>query len=396
MRVLFSLLLLVAWIWIGTPMVNASAPADQATARVGQRREDLLFWTQAERQVRFARMERLFPSLRVAHSRHPHPLASARPLTPRWTDGTTLDTYMKRYHVVGVMVLQHGRIRVQRYAGDFGPTQRWTSFSMAKSVTSTLLGIARQRGDIHALSDPLARYVPELKGSAYATVSVRQLLTMTSGVRWNEDYSDPKSDVSQMYRSACRHGQAHVLPYLSRLPRAYPAGTHWNYNTAETDLLGVLVQRATHQSLARMLAKRIWKPYGMAADAYWLTDACSGRNTGGSGLSATLADYARLGQFILDGGRIAGHAVVSGDWLEAALRKHEDVGEPGRGYGYQWWTYDDGSYAAIGIFGQLLYIDPHSDLVIVQLANWSSAVGKAAIAARHAFVEAVERGAAGS
>jgi CubicO group peptidase (beta-lactamase class C family) len=291
------------------------------------------------------------------------------------------------------MVLQHGRIRLQRHALGFGPEQRWTSFSVAKSFTSTLLGIALRQGYIHSLDDTLATYIPSLHGSAYADVSVRQLLTMTSGVRWNEDYADPQSDVAQMYRSACSNGQPHVLPYLEKLPRQWPAGTHWNYNTAETDLLGILVQRATGRSLADYLAQTIWKPYGMAADAYWLKDECDGSDTGGSGLSATLADYARMGQFMLDGGRIDGKPVVADAWLRDAVRKQQDVDEPGRGYGYQWWTDDDGSYAAIGIFGQLLYVDPSRQLVIVQVAAWPQAGSKALVAARRTFVAAVKQGA---
>jgi len=338
-------------------------------------------------------MYQLFPGDRIAHGTRVRALPAGKPLTPRWDDATTLDGYMRAQHIAGVMVLQHGRIRLQRHAANFGPQQRWTSFSVAKSFTSTLLGAAVRDGYIHSLDDPLVTYIPQLHDSAYAAVTVRQLLTMTSGVRWNEDYADPQSDVAQMYRSACRNGQPHVLPYLERLPREWPAGTHWNYNTAETDLLGILVQRATHRSLARYLQETLWQPYGMAADAYWLKDECDGSDTGGSGLSATLADYARMGQFMLDGARIDGQPIVAADWLRNALRKQQDVGEPGRGYGYQWWTYDDGSYAGIGIFGQLLYVDPQRQLVIVQVGAWPQAGSKALVASRRAFIAAVKRAA---
>src|SRR6185312_16291346 len=276
-------------------------------------------------------------------------------------------------------------------APGFGPEQRWTSFSVAKSVTSVLLGIALRRGDIHSMHDTLDTYISQLRGTAYAKVTVEQLLTMTSGVRWNEDYVDPHSDVAQMYRSKCENGQPHVISYLAKLPRAYPAGTHWNYNTAETDLLGILVQRATGQSLASYLSQTIWKPYGMATDAYWLKDECDGSDTGGSGLSATLADYARIGQFMLDGGRVDGKPVIADAWMRGALRHQQDVDDPGRGYGYLWWTDADGSYAAIGIFGQLVYVDPARQLVIVQVGAWPQATSKALMASREAFVAAVKR-----
>lgn len=375
--------------------VLATAPTSSSAETVGQQREGVLFWSQAQRERDFARMYQIFPATEIAHGHHTHALPAGAPLQPRWRDPQmNLARYMRRYHVAGVMVLQDGRIRLQRYAANFGPNQRWTSFSVAKSVTSVLLGIALQQGAIHSLDDHLVTYIPELKGSAYANVTVRQLLTMTSGVRWNEDYTDPQSDVAQMYRGTCVAGEAQVLPYLAKLPRAWPAGTHFNYNTAETDLLGVLVQRATHRSLATFLSQTVWKPYGMAADAYWIKDGCDPtENTGGSGLSATLGDYARFGQFMLDGGRIDGRQVVAPAWLAGALDKQERVDDPNRGYGFLWWTDQDGSYAAIGIFGQLVYVDPRLHLVIAQVAAWPKADSDAEVAARRAFVAAVKQAA---
>jgi CubicO group peptidase (beta-lactamase class C family) len=369
-----------------------SAASGKAAPTIGQQREGVLFWTQAQREARFPRMYELFPSDRAAHGSHVHALPQGRPLavagkdTPAW-----LAAYMDRYHIAGVMVLQDGQVRLERYAKGFGPEQRWTSFSVAKSVTSTLLGIALQQGYIRSMDDSLGRYIPELRGTAYADVTVQQLLTMTSGVRWNEDYADAKSDVAQMYLGACVDGRAHVLSYLAKLPRQWPAGTHWNYNTAETDLLGILVQRATHRSLAAYLSQAIWQPYGMAADAYWIKDECDGSDTGGSGLSATLADYARLGQFMLDGGRIDGKPMIAEAWLQGAVRRQTGVDEPDRGYGYLWWTDADGSYAAIGIFGQLVYVDPARKLVIAQVAAWPHATSDALMAARRAFVADIKR-----
>jgi CubicO group peptidase (beta-lactamase class C family) len=364
------------------------AASEQHAPTVGQQREGVLFWPQAQREAQFRRMYELFPSDRAAHGTHVHALPEGKPLA---LGQGVLARYMDEHHLAGVMVLQHGRVRLQRFAPGFGPAQRWESFSVAKSVTSTLLGIALQRGDIHSLDDTLGTYIPELRDSAYAKVTVQQLLTMTSGVHWNEDYADAKSDVAQMYMHPCVDGQAHILSYLKKQPRQWPAGTHWNYNTAETDLLGILVQRATHRSLAAYLSQTIWKPYGMAADAYWIKDECDGSDTGGSGLSATLGDYARLGQFMLDGGRIAGKPVVARAWLDGALHRQENVDDPDRGYGYLWWTDNDGSYAAIGIFGQMVYVDPARRLVIAQVGAWPHATSDELVAARRAFVASVKR-----
>ncbi|HWX66408.1 MAG TPA: serine hydrolase [Rhodanobacter sp.] len=369
-----------------------SAASEQHTPTIGEQREAVLFWPQAQREAQFRQMGKLFPSDLAAHGTHVHGLPQGQPLTLDWQGGSgLLASYMDQHHIAGVMVLQHGRVRLQRYALGFGPEQRWESFSVAKSVTSTLLGIALQRGDIHSMDDTLGTYIPELRDSAYAEVTVQQLLTMTSGVHWNEDYADAKSDVAQMYLHVCVDGQAHVLSYLRKLPRQWPAGTHFNYNTAETDLLGILVQRATHRSLAAYLSQTIWKPYGMAADAYWIKDECDGRDTGGSGLSATLGDYARLGQFMLDGGRIAGKPVVAAAWLQGAVRRQTSVDAPDRGYGYLWWTDADGSYAAIGIFGQMVYVDPSRQLVIAQVGAWPHATSDELVAARREFVAAVKR-----
>jgi CubicO group peptidase (beta-lactamase class C family) len=368
-----------------------SAASEPARPSIGQQLEGVLFWPQAERDAQFRRMYERFPSDRAAHGMQVHALPAGKPLALDGGGGTTkLAAYMAKYHVAGVMVLQDGRVRLERYALGLRPDQRWISFSVAKSATSVLLGIALQQGYVHSMGDRLGRYIPELRGSAYADVTVEQLLTMTSGVRWNEDYDDAKSDVAQMYLGQCVAGEAHVLSYLKKLPRQWPAGTHWNYNTAETDLLGILVQRATHRSLAAYLSETIWKPYGMASDAYWIKDECDGSDSGGSGLSATLGDYARLGQFMLGGGRIDGKPMLAKAWLDGAFRKHADTDAPDRGYGYLWWTDADGSYSAVGIFGQMIYVDPARKLVIAQVASWPAATSKALMAGRRAFVEAIK------
>ncbi len=385
--------LLGALLGLALALSPAALPA-QTTQTVGQRREAVLFWSQARRDADFSHMYTLFPADRVAHGGHVHALPPGKPLVPQWKDRTTtLDGYMQRYHVAGVMVLEHGRVRLARYASNFGPDRHWTSFSVAKSVTSVLLGIALEQGYVHSLDDAVTAYIPQLKGSAYDGVTIRELLTMTSGVRWNEDYTDPHSDVAQMYLHPCVDHEAHVVTYLKQLPRAWPPGTHFNYNTAQIDLLGVLVQRATHQSLASYLSKTIWKPYGMAADAFWIKDECSGGDTGGSGLSATLADYARFGQFMLDGARIHGKPIIAAAWLSGAMQRDRKFGDSARGYGYLWWTDASGDYAAVGIFGQLVYVDPRRDLVIAQVAAWPRPYSKDEVAARRAFVAAVKRAA---
>ncbi|MFA7541620.1 MAG: serine hydrolase domain-containing protein [Lysobacterales bacterium] len=371
------------------PAAEAAPPRPQT---IGEQREAVLFWSQAQRLAGSRQMQLQFPSdVAAASTANIRELPAGVPLPGLAGDPDWLDAYMDSHDIAGLMVLHQGRLRLHRHGLGMKPTDRWESFSVAKSVTSTLLGIALRQGHIKSLDDLLVRYLPELEGSAYDQVSVRQLLTMTSGVRWNEDYTDPQSDVAQMYLGRCVDGQAHALAYLRTLPRAHPPGTRWTYNTAETDLLGLVVERATGQRLAHYLSQTIWQPYGMAADAYWIRDECDGSNTGGSGLSATLADYARLGQFMLEGGVIDGEPVIAADWMAGAVRDQDADNAPERGYGYQWWTDTGGAYLAAGIFGQMLLVDPQHELVIVQLAAWPQATSRELVTARRGLVEAVRR-----
>src|SRR5262249_44815784 len=155
-------------------------------------------------------------------------------------------------------VLVDGRVRLERYGLGHGPAGRWTSFSMAKSLTSTLVGAATRDGFIHSVDDPVTRYIAGLRGSAYEGVSIRQLLTMTSGVRWNEDYADLKSDVALFYETPPDEGFDATVSYMRKLPREAPAGEKWLYKTGETNLIGVLVEEATHRKLADYLSEKIW------------------------------------------------------------------------------------------------------------------------------------------
>lgn len=354
------------------------------------RRTDVLFWNQPQREAHFRAMETQYASNIVRHG-VANPLPAGAPLLPVFDDGSTLDTYMAAHHVAGLMVLQDGKVRLERYGLGADARTRWTSFSVAKSFTSTLVGAALRDGAIHSLDDKVTRYIPELAAGAYRDVSVGQLLTMTSGVRWNEDYADPRSDVARMYEGRRVAGEPLLVTYMAPLPREFAPGERWVYKTGETDLIGILVARATGKTLAAYLSEKIWKPYGMASDALWLKDAVDGTEAGGSGVSATLGDYARLGQFLLEGGYAGGKAVLADGWLADATKKHADIGVPGRGYGYQWWTWDNGAFAGIGIFGQLLYVDPARHLVIVQLAAWPVATDDAQAKARGDFVQAVVR-----
>jgi CubicO group peptidase (beta-lactamase class C family) len=241
------------------------------------------------------------------------------------------------------------------------------------------------------MDDKVSDYIADMKGSAYDEVSIRQLLTMTSGVRWNEDYGDPNSDVARFNSHQPEPGVDSLVSYMRRLPREAPAGTRWHYSTGETNLVGVLLGTATKKPLASYLSEKIWVPAGMEQQATWILSK-SGKEISGCCIQAASRDFARFGLFVLNGARVGGQTIVPEGWLAEATTERTGIGVPGRGYGYQWWTYSDGSFAARGIFGQGIFIDPKRKLVIASNANWGGgASDRSASEARDGFYRAVQK-----
>ena len=351
---------------------------------------DVLFWSQAQRDAAFRALDRLpvlAKSRVVPAGGTPTPLPAGPPLKL----GLNVDDYMAGQRSAALLIVHDGKLRLERYGLGFDAQGRWTTFSVAKSITSTLVGAAIRDGHIKSMDDKVSAYIPEMKGSAYDDVSIRQLLTMTSGVRWNEDYADPNSDVAQFNKHTPEEGVDALVSYLRRLPREAPAGTRWHYSTGETNLVGVLLGRATNKPLATYLSEKIWVPAGMEQQATWIVNR-SGNEISGCCLQAATRDFARFGVFILNGARAGGDSIVPEGWLAEATSERVATGQPGRGYGYQWWTYSDGTFAARGIFGQGIFIDPRRKLVIASNANWAGgATDRVASAAREAFYRAVQK-----
>ncbi len=369
----------------------ASCVVAQTANPLANKPAAVLFWTQAQKEAGFQDMEAAFPFHRVQHADKPLPLPPGAPLKLSFTQNgktTPLADFFAAQKTSGLLVIQNGRVRFETYALGFGPDKRWTSFSVAKSFTSTLVGAAIRDGHIKSLDDPVVTYIPGLKGSAYEGVSVRQLLTMTSGVKWNEDYTDPKSDVARLFFVTPDPGVDATVSYMRKLPREAAPGSKWLYKTGETNLIGVLVTSATHKSLAEYLTEKIWRPFGMEGDAVWMIDE-RGQEAGGCCISVSLRDYARMGLFVMGGGVAGGKSVVPDGWFDAAIHKQADIGEPGHGYGYQWWTNDDGTYDARGIFGQIIHIDPARKLVVVVTSAWPEADLPQRWAARSALLDSI-------
>ena len=352
------------------PAVTQSMPEQMASLDPS---DSILFWSDERRSAVFRDMEGSFPGLEVAPASTVRELPrSAAPLPASLQ--AELREYMAETQAAGLMVLKDGEVLFEDYGLGFGPTGRWTSFSVAKSFTSTLLGAAIADGAIASVDTPVTEIIPALAGTAYDGVSGGQIATMTSGVAWNEDYTDPDSDVAKMLAVAPGAGESQAVTYARTLTREAPAGEKWVYKTLETNLLGLIVEQATGQSLAAYAAEKIVEPAGFEGGLFWMQDLTGG-NIGGCCLSLRLADYARMGQFVLEGGA----GTVPAGWFATAGSPLVDFATqaPGFGYGYQWWTYPGGMYGAQGIFGQAITIVPQEQLVVAVVSNWETATSSA-------------------
>lgn len=340
-----------------------------------------------EDQVRlFRATDRIFPSRLIAHGPRVRDLPSA----PRSLEGLRIASngqsydyydYISRNRVAGVIVLQGGRIAVERYELGNGPESRWVSMSVAKSISTTLVGAAIRDGYIAGVSAPLTDYLPALRGTSYEGTSIRELLQMTSGVRWDDTHTDPASDRRRMLELQIEQQPAAILRYVASRPRVAPPGTVWNYSTGETHVVGALLHAATGRWLSDYLSERIWVPYGMEADASWWLESPGGLEIAGAGISATLRDYARFGLFMQSGGFIEGKPVLPEGWVAEATSSRLLNGSR-LDYGYMWWpvpspdgTFADLAFSARGIFGQYLYVNPAAEIVIAVVCARSKPKG---------------------
>jgi CubicO group peptidase (beta-lactamase class C family) len=333
-----------------------------------------------DEQVRvFSHTEHMFPTRRIPGGTTSRPLPPApEPLAELSfsSRGSVFDLYdhLSRNRIAGLLVLQHDRVVLERYELGITESTRWMSMSMAKSISSTLVGAAIQDGCIGGLDDLLIEYLPELERGAYADVSIRQLLRMTSGARWNEDHTDPGSERRRMLELQIEQRPGAVLDFMSRLPKEAPAGRRWNYSTGETHLVGALLRAGTGRWVADYLSEKIWSRLGMEHDATWWLESPEGLEIAGSGICATLRDYARFGAFVLADGVIGGERVLPPGWVAEAGAGYSIDGQDVP-YGYMWWPTPgrDGAigghgFSARGIFGQRIHVNPVKGLVVVMLS----------------------------
>ena len=381
---LATLVLVSAWAHIAHADAPYIDPADDE-ANFGPPGEDL-FWTTAQKVAGFRNQEKLALTRRIEAGGAVFPLPVDKiDLSDFQFDfeGSviTLEDYIRQQNVAGLLIIKDGYIVYERYELGNTAESRWLSWSVAKSVTSLLVGAAIQDGYIESVDEMVSDYLPRLKDSSYDDVTIRHLMQMASGVEWNEDYADPEADINTIEWDTLS-----VYEQLRDKPRAAAPGTLFNYNTAETNLVGTLLRSAIGNNLSTYLTEKIWRPFGMESIAFWELSEPGGGEFGGSSISATLRDYGRIGLFAMNDGKLPdGTQVLPDGWIAESTTP-----SPGyEYYGYLWWLRGEGAFAASGIFGQGIHIDPAHNLVIAQHGALEVASQRSDWAPRLAFFRAI-------
>jgi CubicO group peptidase (beta-lactamase class C family) len=294
----------------------------------------------------------------------------------------SIDDFNERTGTNALLILKDGKIVKEIYRNGATPESRFISWSIGKSIISTLVGMAIEDGYIDDVNDLLTKYIPELIGSAYDGVTIRNALQMTSGVEWDEatySFSDLSKPLNRGWEYSIIKHQQRFVDGANELPRANVPGKKFNYSTMDSSILGWLVEKATQQRVTNYLEKRLWQPAGMEFKASWVIDGPEdiGREMGGGMLAASLRDFGRFGLMMSNRGKLNGVQHVSKKWVRAATTPDRKVGGYGKiyegyplGYGYQWWLFPSGKFEAQGIYGQFIYVAPKDDVVIIKLSYW--------------------------
>ncbi|MCX7272954.1 MAG: serine hydrolase [Burkholderiales bacterium] len=319
----------------------------------------------------FSRLDEILPASRSGAPAAPRPWQAGVAGGAAPALSAAVDAYLARNPTTGLLIARDDTVLVERYQYGRTDTHRLTSFSMAKRLVAMMIGIALSEGHIRSLDDPAQTYDAGLLGSAYGATPIRHLLTMSSGVRFREDYdgTDDSARLSQATVRGASPGGAQAARLFD--DRIAAPGQRWSYASGETFVLALVLRGATGRPLAEYFAERIWRPLGAQADATWLIDR-SGQAVGYMGFNAVLRDYGRLALLLARHGRVDDRQLIPADWVREASRAHFSARQTGRwyGYGYQTWVFpeNDGSFALLGVRGQAIFVDPATRLVMVHTA----------------------------
>lgn len=305
------------------------------------------------------------------------------------------DQFLERTYTNALLVMKDGKIVSEIYRNNSDERTRFMGWSMTKSITSILIGCALSEGRIKSLDDQIVTYLPELKGGGYDGASIRQIMQMRSGVDYEERYDfDKPGTAARNHIASLVKNVARFVDAARTVKRIHPPGEVFQYKTLDTAVLGWLIERVSGGStVAAYTAQRLWEPLGAEQPGFYIMDGPPGigREFSGAGFNATLRDYARIGQMMLNGGRANGHQIVSAEWVRQATISSGATGSQRGGYGLQWWLLgDEGAYSAIGLQGQFIYVDPKSKTVVVKISYFPPGDELAAQEAA-AFLEAASR-----
>lgn len=340
-------------------------------------RADNWFYEERVRVGSFTHLDKILPYNLVPKSERPLLLQkAAREAAIRFRvagKSYNIDDYLRRQRITGLLIIHDGEILVERYQYDRRETDRFVSHSMAKSITSLGIGFALEEGAICSLDDKVSEYVPELRGCAYGETAIRNLLRMSSGVKFSELYNG-KDDVARFLAKWYSGGLIEAVCAFNK--REVPQRSRFHYASSETMVLGLLLKSVKGETLAKYLGEKLWRPMGAEQDAFWSCDS-SGMEVAAGYFSAVLRDYGRLGVLLGNDGMRDGRQILPKNYLLEATdwHKHPEIFAPGRakrsyGYGYQFWTFpgEHRRFALIGVYGQAIFVDPELKLVMVQTA----------------------------
>jgi CubicO group peptidase (beta-lactamase class C family) len=289
----------------------------------------------------------------------------------RSTNGSLVN-YLEASGTTAFLVIHEDKLVYERYFNGYDESSLNTSFSMAKSFASALVGIAIDEGDIDSVDEPITNYLPELleKDKRFESITIRDLLTMSSGIKYEEGgdlpWSEDADDTKTYYATDLRELA------LENCEIEEEPGEYFEYNNYNPLLIGMILERATGMSVSRYLQEKLWKPMGMEADGSWSLDSKkSGFEKMESGVNARARDFARFGMLFAREGNWEGKHLISRGWVEEST--HADTStDPSRDYQYFWWVNTpDGKnhFSARGKYGQYIYVAPEKDLVIVRLGK---------------------------
>jgi CubicO group peptidase (beta-lactamase class C family) len=334
-----------------------------------------------KRSKNFRNMENIFPSKLIKSSDIPYHLTKeVRDLDVFYKFNNKhykMSELLERTETNGIIVVKDNKIVYEKYFQGNTHLDKNTSWSLAKSFTSALVGIAIADGYINSINDPVTKYIPELKQSGYRNVPIKHILQMSSGVKFSENYDEPSSDINELLPKLFLQMKS-IKQVVRDFPSERRSGKSFHYMSLDAQILGLLVERATGQSISKYFEAKLWKPLGAESDAFWLTDNHKIELTFCC-VNATLRDYAKFGLLYLNNGHFNGRQIVPQKWVKESitpdspyLKAGVTSEEYGRwGYQYQWWvpTGSKGDYSAVGVWGQYIYINPQANLVIVKTSS---------------------------